>query len=419
MKKRGFILIGSIFLVLFLNIFLSISLYRSHLQLRSIDLKRASLYAFYAAEAGIDDAIFELRNNLNWPLVPTDANGNRAGFTNKPLIWQEGTPQQENIGSYSVTVKPGLLFNNIPTVWLESSGQNTGNLGDPIITRRIQTRVTIQNPANFFTSTVGSLVFASGAVVGTPANPANVLARDITFNVNTALPVGDPRRRITVNGNVEYIRNLNGYPDPDVTVSDNEQRSPITFVGVDLNRYRNFAQASGRYIPSDFVISGDIDWGSLATGNGLVFVEGNVHIQGTVKQSIHIVAAGNIYIDGNIEYDTAVPIRPQIGLSASGDVIIPASSPNNMNVDALIIADGGTFQAEYAGVPKGTLNFEGVIAVRGSGTDTAISLNVFSNRNLVYDAALNNSPTVPFMGSLVNIIQWQDMDLPPPLIEYR
>jgi len=407
-------------LVLFLSIFLSISLYRSHLQLRSIDLKRASLYAFYAAEAGIDDAIFELRSNLNWPLTPPDEDGNRVGFTNKPLIWQEGTPQQENIGSYSVTVKPGLLFNNIPTVKLESTGQNTGNPGEPIVTRRIQARVAIQNPANFFTSTVGSLVFASGAVVGTPAFPANILARDITFNVNTGLPVGDPRRSITVNGDVEYIRNLSGYPDPDVTVSgDVTQRPPITFVGVDLNRYRNLAQASGRYIPSDFVISGDIDWGSLATGNGLVFVEGNVHIQGTVKQSIHIVAAGNIYIDGNIEYDPMAPIRPQIGLSASGDVIIPAGSPNNMNVDALIIADGGTFQAEYAGVPKGTLNFEGVIAVRGSGIDTAISLNVFSNRNLVYDAALNNSPTVPFMGSLVNIIQWQDMDIPPPLIEYR
>lgn len=409
--------------MMFLGIFFSISLYRSHLQLRSIDSKRASLYAFYAAEAGIDNAVFELRSDLNWPLVPPDPTGRRIGFTNQPLIWQEGTPQQQTVGIYSVSVTPGAVFNNIPTVWVESTGQNLE--GPPTVTRRIRARVAVQNPANFFTSTVGGLVFASGAVVGTPANPANILARDIRFNVNSAIPVGDPHRRITVNGDVEYIRNLSGYPDPDGDVIINgevRKRAPITFVGVDLIRFRTLAQNGGRYVsandpPTDFVISGNIDWGNLATGNGIVFVEGNVRIQGNVAQSIHIIAAGNIYIDGDIACVPASGIQPQIGLSAAGDVVIPASGPNNMNIDAMVIADGGLFEAEYAGLPKGQLNFEGVIAVRGGATDTGVSLNVFNARNLVYDAALNNSPTIPFMSSLVNIIQWQDIDQPPPLME--
>ncbi|MEK7224186.1 MAG: hypothetical protein AAB221_00700, partial [Bacteroidota bacterium] len=60
MNKKGFILLASIFLVLFLGIFLGISLMRADLQLRSMEYRRASLYAFYAAEAGIDEAVFEL-----------------------------------------------------------------------------------------------------------------------------------------------------------------------------------------------------------------------------------------------------------------------------------------------------------------------------------------------------------------------
>lgn len=411
-KQRGFILLMSVFLVLFLGIFLSMALLRSQTQLGSIDRTRAGLYAFYAAEAGIDDAIFQLRNVLNWT----------AGFLNKPLIWQEGTAHQETVGTYTVIINAGLPLppNNIPTLWIDSTGQSIGPA--PVANRNLRARVTVENPADFFTSTISDLVFGSGATVGAVGQRANVLGRDITFDINSALPAGDPRRKITIYGDVEYIRNLVGYPDANGEVvldAIPTQRPPLTFVGVDLARYRALAQDSGRYVNGDLTIAGDIDWATMATANGLVFAEGNVSIQGNVKESLHIVAAGNIYINGDIVClpDIVTGVQAQIGLSASQDVIISASGPNTINIDAMVIADGGIFEAQYPGYPKDALNFNGVIAVRGKiGVDTAISLNVFTTRNLTYDAALQNNPTIPFLAMLVNIVQWQDLDPPPPLI---
>lgn len=396
--KRGFVLIASIFLVLFLGIFLSISLLRSNLQLRAIDLRRDSLSAFYAAEAGIDDAIKQLRQDITW----------NAGFTDKSLVWKEGQPGQEIVGTYSVQVTDGGLLGNLPTLWLDSQGQDTQGR----VTRSIQARVAIENPASFFTSTISDLRLGSGATIG-----GNLLARDVIFEVNKSLPAA--QRIITVNGDVEYIRNIAGYPDADGDVIINgsvTQRAPLTFVGVDLEKYRDLADpgrgkgGNGRYETGNLTISGTIDWVSLGTANGIVFAEGDIYISGTVAESIHIISAGNIYINGDIDCPAVGGTEPQIGLSAAQDVIIPLSAPPTLSIDAFIIADAGVFEAEGAAASKTQLNFEGVITVRGKDTErTGINLNAYTIRNYTYDSALNTSPTIPYTSYLVNLISWQEI----------
>ena len=59
--RKSFVLIASVFLALFLGIILSVSYLRSNIQLRAVDTRIASLYAFYASEAGLENSIFELR----------------------------------------------------------------------------------------------------------------------------------------------------------------------------------------------------------------------------------------------------------------------------------------------------------------------------------------------------------------------
>lgn len=397
--KRGFILFASLFLVLFLGIFLGMAFLRSSVQLEAMDVRRASLYAFYAAEAGIDNTIFFLRGNLGWTGVL---------YNNQSLIWQEGSTQQETVGFYNTEVRQDL---NPNVYWIRSIGQDAERRINP--GRVILARVNQESPTNFLTSTISDVRIFSGAVIG-----GNILARDVTFAIDTALP--SAQRAIVVNGDVEYMRNIFNYPHPDVTVNGTvTQRPPITFAGVDLDRYRGYADNGGRHIPADqvpaggYVISRNIDWASLATGNGLVLVEGDVRISGTVTQSIHIISAGDIYIENDLRCPPVDGIAPQIGLSAFDDVFIPVSAPNTLNIDAYIVANGGIFRADGVVSSKDTLNFFGAISVRGkTGEPTAVALNVYRNRNITYNPALGNAISIPFLTFIVNIAYWEEVKDP-------
>lgn len=398
-------------MVLFLGIFLSISLMRSNLQLRAIDLRRASLYAFYAAEAGIDNAIVELRKDPKWQVRwPPDTNGISVMFTDEPLYWHLGQPGQEQIGAYTVRITDGGEVSGIPTVWIESVGYDIDRKITP--GRRIFAKAFIQNPATFFALTVGDLVFQSGSVSGTSTNPVNILARDMIFEVDYSLP--EYERDITVYGDLEYIRSILGQTDPYVTITGTiTQRAPITFVGVDLEYYRKLANpaegGNGRYEEGDFTYSGTIDKTSLSAPNGLVYVKGDLYISGDVTESMHFVVEGNIYIEDSIICNEVDGVEPQIGLSASANVIIPASAPSDIEIDAMITADGGRFYTEDAMGIKTALNFEGVIVARGQEGQSAIDLLEYYTRNYLYDSALRDNPTIPFIRYLVNLMYWKEV----------
>lgn len=395
MKNKGFILISSVFLVLFLGIIIGTSLIRSEIQLRQVDLRRASQDAFYAAESGVEKAIYELRNNPTW----------RNGFNDIASQCDNGGGILKTVGFYTVSVADGAPVNNMPTIWLLSQGQDS----EKKVSRYIRARLSVENPATYFTSTMGDLILGSGATIG-----GNILGRDVIFEVNFALP--PPQRNITVNGDVEYIRNIEGEGNSEVSITGQIlQRSPITFVSVDLARYRALAQSMGGYINGDFTYSGEINWGNLSTSNGLVFAEGDIYISGNVTESMHFVSAKDIYIEDDITCDSQV----QIGLSAAGDVIIPGGSPSDITIDAFINANGGLFKAEGNKGSKNTLDFEGAIAVRGkSGERTAVDLNVFSVRNYTYDTSLGNNLQIPFMSFMANIFSWEEVGpnaiIPPP-----
>lgn len=407
--NKGFVLIASLFLIIFVAIFLGASIMRSDMQLRAITLQRSALNAFCAAEAGIEMSIAQLRTNGQW----------RGGFTDQDLVWLDAAgTQQELIGIYSVTVATGgIIGNNIPTVILTSTGQDALNTR---VRRTIIARVTVENPARFFTSTVNNLTLGDGLVI-----TGSILARDAVFEPGA--------RGIKITGNVEYIRSIRGQNSPGVIIDDNNpnttpdyyKRAPTAFVGVDLYKFRILAQQAGRYESGNYTISGDINAASLKDPdkevfNGLVFAEGDVHISGDVQRSLNIVAGGNIYIDDNIRCATypdtnGIDRQYQIGLSAHNDVVIPENAPNNITIDAFVIADGGVFEAKKTINGKTSITFNGAIAIRGktdpaTGEDlrTGVNLNEYAVRNCVYNTDLRDNPQIPFMNYVVNMVSWQE-----------
>jgi len=385
-KNRGFLLITSVFTVLFLGLVIGISLMRSEIQLRQMDLRRASLSAFYAAESGVESAIYQLRINPGW----------REGFPETPLMDNEN----RTIGFYNLFIRDGEPLMNRPTVWVLSIGTD----GERRVRRFIRARLAVENPASFFTFTVGDLVLGSGANIN-----GSIFGRDVRFEVNYALP--ENLRWINVDNNVFYTRNIINRNDPFVRINGTvEQRPPATFVTLDLNRYRELAKANGSYINGDFTYNGEINRQNLGTQNGLVFVEGNLYISGRVTEPIHFVSAKNIYITVDLTYVESEEISPQIGLSAFQDVIISQNAPDDIEIEAFIYANGGLFRAEGSYTSKAKLNFNGAITVRGKkGERTSVNLNVYRERHYHYDINLQRNLQIPFMSFLADLISWEEL----------
>lgn len=410
--KKSIILLASVFLALFLGILLSVSFLRSYVHLNAVELRRASSYAFYAAEAAIDRAVDELRRNMDWQagfgdgdspiaLVTQGATPETVGF-----YWIDADGVDDISGNGDDDIQGGGLLVNRTTVWIRAHGQAPRlahhQSGSQRISRVIFARVAVENPAVFFTSTLNDLTIASGIDID-----GDVFARDIVFEVNESLP--SPFKEIEVDGDVLYIRDIEGETNPSVTIAGNTiHADPITFASVDSDRYRDLAKEDGKYINGDFTFSGTIDKANLGANNGLIYAEGNIYIAGDVTESMHIVAGGNIYITG----DVTCQGDAQIGLSAKNDVIIDKNASDTLTIDAFIHVEGSVFKAEGDKYSKDILNFEGAISVKGKeGEKTAVDLLVYTSRNYVYDQGLVNNLSIPFMSFIANIVEWREVPL--------
>jgi hypothetical protein len=420
-NNQGYALLTSLLIVVLLGIILGTAMIKANAQLKVIRQRQALQEAFYAAEAGLERSIFELRIDPLW----------RPGENGYPPV-QKMTLNRipgddtSTIGYYSLEISEGEMLSGWNTLWVRSQGQDV----QQNVTRVIVARLLIDNPSRFLVSTLGDLRIGSGADVD-----ADILGQDIFFEANESL--GSPERDIMVNGDVYFLRSISGEDNPAVHISPDSQvqKFPsITFVGVDLNRYREIASGlvgSGEGIVADGNLTVDLsklDMLAENTGQGgvpkIIFAEGDVTIKGQYDTSLLVVAGGNIYINGSVEPDNSIDSndRPQMGLFADKDVIISEDVETNggdLSVEAFIIADGegdaaeGKFTAQGSSFSQGTLTFTGAISVRGEGR-TAVDLNVFNTRNYNFNSELTNQRKIPFSPFIVNIINWHEATLHDP-----
>ncbi len=411
--NNGFVLIASILLVLFLGILLGTAISRSDMQLKESLARLSSQKAFYAAETGLQKAIYGIRRNPQW----------RPGQAGQPAIIDEplrvgNDDVSEILGYYSIEIQDAPVYQTFDSVWVKTIGKDPGAPASQI-TRSVLARVIIENPAAFFVSTMGDLHINSGSTFD-----SDVLGKDIFFDVNDAL--NPPNLRwITVNGDIFYLSNVYGADDPYVNITGESINSPlITFAGVDIDRYRTIAQDNGRYEAGDFSWNDDINIAGVGSANGLVFAEGDIHISGEIQDSMLFVAGGNVYINGDIVSSDPNPATaPQLGLLAKKDVLIPASAPADINIEAFIMADGdtgslgGVFLAEGPKNTKNIINFNGAMALRGQNVRTAADLNVYQIRNYTYNLQLRQNRKIPFLPFIANIVYWEEINPQEPIPE--
>jgi hypothetical protein len=89
---------------------------------------------------------------------------------------------------------------------------------------------------------------------------------------------------------------------------------------------------------------------TIPSGCGLIFVEDNVWVEGTIPSKITLVAANvvnagvepNAYLLNNIQYE-ATDGTDGLTLMAERNVLISPSAPNTMTLNGIFIAQGGAF----------------------------------------------------------------------------
>ncbi len=155
-----------------------------------------------------------------------------------------------------------------------------------------------------------------------------------------------------------------------------------------------------------------------ATSSFFIYSEDNTWVDGTVRGRVTVgVATGkSIIINGNIVYSTKDG-SDVLGLMAEQHVLIPYNSPNNLEVDAALLAQNGSAKRYfYSGNKKDNLTIYGSIISNGiwtwswsSGGGSIVS--GYINTNSTYDANLTYGPPPAFpVGSEYNLISWELID---------
>lgn len=157
--------------------------------------------------------------------------------------------------------------------------------------------------------------------------------------------------------------------------------------------------------------------------NGVIRVEGQAKVKGTVKGAVTLHATEEIEIMGDIIYNTSPLDDPNtndlLGLVSEGNVIVDQYADNyigstDLTIHASIMALNTSFKVENYnyGSPKGTLNLLGGIiqSNRGAvGTFSGGSLSSGFQKNYTYDERLLQTipPSFP-RESIFSIVYWRD-----------
>jgi hypothetical protein len=161
--------------------------------------------------------------------------------------------------------------------------------------------------------------------------------------------------------------------------------------------------------------------------NGLVFVEDNVWVEGTIDTARVSIAAAkfpdnvstrkNIIINNDLKY-TNYDGRDVIGLIAQNDINVGLISDTNLQIDAALIAQNGRIGRHYYGASCGTERIRSTISLYGIlGTNLRYGFAYtdgtgYTNRIITYDTNLlyGPPPNFPLASDKYQIISWEELE---------
>ncbi len=152
--------------------------------------------------------------------------------------------------------------------------------------------------------------------------------------------------------------------------------------------------------------------------NGYIFVEDTVWVDGVVNGRATVGTANgkSIIINNNITY-RAKDGEHVLGLIGQKDILLPYNSPNNLEIDAVLLAQAGAAKRYYyPGNRKDNLIVYGAVISAGVWTWSWVSgggavVSGYINTNSTYDANLTYGPPPGFpVSSEYKLISWEEVE---------
>ena len=194
--------------------------------------------------------------------------------------------------------------------------------------------------------------------------------------------------------------------------------STLTFNGgtLSINNSRH-TPTSFSYTPNSngIIYVQTVTSGTTSTRAGRAYLAG-----GDVTGKLTIVTEESMYVRGHILYTNDPRIDPTstdaLGLIAGGDVVVDTTAPNNLEIDAVMMATGllagsGSFGVKNydSGSPRGTLTLYGGIVQKVRGAVGTLDANGqtatgYSKRYSFDPRFIDNPP--PYYPAIKNKLQW-------------
>jgi hypothetical protein len=182
--------------------------------------------------------------------------------------------------------------------------------------------------------------------------------------------------------------------------------------------YVSYRQPGGRWT--------DVE---ISSFNGVLYVTGDVQIQGVLDGTLTVASGGDTYVLGDVVYHDADPVEGPndgcddvLGLVSQENVIIDnnTANSNGVNIHAHVMALGTSFTAENynSGSPRGTLTVHGGIIqqFRGAvGTGTIqgdqVVIRTGYAKNYHYDQRFSSmQPPGYFLTGMYEKLSWREIE---------
>jgi hypothetical protein len=454
--NQGSILIYTIVVIFIFSLVMLSLVQYSTTQIRLTRSTISREQALQIAEAGV--------NYYQWRLAhfPTDYWDGNASTTPGPYIHSyTDKDTNEVLGSYSLEITPPAVGSTVTTI--KSTGRTLDN---PTQSRIVTVRYGIPSLAQYAFLTNGDVwigsdesvngqFFANGGIRFDGTGNAPIISAKSTYTCQSWSGSPCPATKNGIWGSAPAsTQSYWQFPQPNVDFAS---------LTSDLATMKSNAQSSGIYVaPSSaqgyllvFKVNGTMDlwrvnslkspvngmdvngtWRNTSLdynnktfinnraipANGIIFIEDNVWVEGTVKGRAMVAAAKlpynaasapSVIISNDIVY-AAKDGTNSLGLIGQKDVLISYGSPNNLEINAALIAQNGSAQHYYwPGATKTLITIYGTVAsfgtwtwswVNGSGT----CVSGYCNTDTVYDSNLLYSPppSFPLSSSGYQQISW-------------
>jgi len=415
-----------------------------------IKVTRSAVYdqqAFQIAEAGA--------NYYQWHLAhfPNDFWDGNASTTPGPYVHNYlDTDSGQILGQFSLSITPPATGTTITTI--ASTGTAAGN---PKEKRKVTVRYGIPSLAQYAFLTNGDAwigpdesvsgqFFSNGGVRFDGTGNAPIMSAKSTYTCQSWSGSPCPASENGIWGVApQSTQNYWQYPVPNVDFSS---------ITANLATLKSSAQTAGIYLaPSNaqgyslvFKSDGTIDFYTVTSlnsdpsggdvngnthnnsidykvsggrtflynkpipANGVIYIEDQAWVEGVVKGRVIVAAsvlpynantAPSIHIQNNITY-LAKDGTNSLGLIGQQDVLVTYLSPNNLEIDAALIAQNGSAQRyDYSGNTLNSIYIYGATASNGTWTWTWVNgggdcVSGYCTTNTMYDSNLLYSPPPSF-----------------------